>query len=426
VHWVLIYDLVDDYVERRAPLRAAHLTLAREARARGELVLAGALDEPVDQAVLVFEADDRSTAEEFARRDPYVLNGLVTDWRVRHWNAVVGTAFHEERHDAPSLWAQADLVTPMALRVAATLGLADHLAAGTRDMGELARATHTEVDALERLMRHLHALRLVTRATDGTWSLTDRGQALRRDHPGGLARFLDQDGALGRADLAFVDLLQSVRTGEAAFPVRYGQPFWADLAADAARTASFDEQMGADVAAWAPHVLAAYDWGSLDHLVDVGGGNGTLLIAILEAHPSLRGTVFDQPATIAAAESALDAAGLGARSDVVAGSFFDEIPIDADGYLLSAILHDWDDDAALRILQRCAAAAGAKARVFVVEKTGADGESPRTDMDLRLLVYMAGRERGVAELSALATKAGLRVEAVHRGGELSVLVLVAA
>jgi uncharacterized protein len=92
MHWLLLYDVVDDYVARRAPLRAEHLALAEEAVRRGDLVLAGALDDPVDGAVLVFRADSPKVAEAFARADPYVVAGLITAWRVRRWNAVVGTA----------------------------------------------------------------------------------------------------------------------------------------------------------------------------------------------------------------------------------------------------------------------------------------------------------------------------------------------
>lgn len=105
------------------------------------------------------------------------------------------------------------------------------------------------------------------------------------------------------------------------------------------------------------------------------------------------------------------------------GSFFDSVPPGAGGYVLSAILHDWDDNAARAILRRCAEAAGAKACVFVVEKVGADGESVRTGMDLRMLAYFGGRERGVAELSVLAASGGLRVAAVHPAGSLAIVKL---
>lgn len=158
-------------------------------------------------------------------------------------------------------------------------------------------------------------------------------------------------------------------------------------------------------------------------MVDVGGGNGALLAAMLREHPALRGTVLDLPGAADAARTALTAAGLADRTEVVAGSFFDPLPAGAGGYLLSAVLHDWDDQAARAILRRCAQAAGTHGRVLVVEKIGADGESLRTGMDLRVLAYFGGRERGVAELAALAAASGLSVAAVHPAGSLSIIEL---
>ncbi|MGI8550969.1 MAG: methyltransferase [Dehalococcoidia bacterium] len=331
----------------------------------------------------------------------------------------------DEDERSAELWALADLATPMAVRVAATLRIADQITWGLRTAPELAEAVNVDPDALDRVLRHLVTAGVLCRDEYGGYTLTARGDALRDDHPTGLRAMLDIERAIGRADLSFVRLLHSVRTGEPAFPVQFGRPFWDDLSADAARTASYDAQMGFDAAAWARAVVPAYDWGSLGHLVDVGGGNGTLLAAMLVKHPALRGTVFDQQATAETARKALTAAGLAGRSTVVAGSFFDPLPPGAGGYLLMAILHDWDDDAARAILRRCAEAAGRGGAVFVVEKIGADGESLRTGMDLRMLAYFGGRERGVAELTALAADAGLRLAAVHPAGDLAIVELAA-
>jgi hypothetical protein len=328
------------------------------------------------------------------------------------------------------LWALADLATPMAIRVAATLRLADRIAAGVRTAPALAEAARAHPEALDRLLRHLVTAGLLTRADGdgaaaGQYALTELGEALRDDSPAPLRPMLDVGSAIGRADLSLVHLLHAIRTGEPCFPEQYGRPFWDDLAADAERTASFDEQMGADVAADAPDVAAAYDWGSLGYVMDVGGGNGALLVSILRAHPTLRGTVFDLPETAEAARRTLAAAGLAARADAVAGSFFDPIPSGAGGYILSAILHDWPDSAAQAILRRCAEAAGQGGRVFVVEKIGADGTRLRTGMDLRMLAYFGGRERDIAELTALAEACGLRVAGVHPAGPLAAVELVA-
>jgi predicted transcriptional regulator len=321
------------------------------------------------------------------------------------------------------LWAVADLATPMAVRVVATLRIADHITRGLRTAHELAEAANANTDALDRVLRHLVKAGLFGRDEAGRYSLTARGEELRDDHPTGTRALLDIEGAIGRADLSFVQLLHSLRTGEAAFPEQFGRDFWDDRSADPARTASYDLQMDFDVAADAPDIVSAYDWGSLGHVVDVGGGNGGLLIALLTAHPDLRGTVFEQPATAESAGKALRAAGLANRTHVVAGSFFDPLPPGAGGYLLSAVIHDWDDEAASAILRRCAEAAGPEVPVFVVEKIGADGETLRTEMDLRVLVYFGGKERGIAELGVLAARAGLRVAQVHPAGKLAILEL---
>jgi predicted transcriptional regulator len=308
----------------------------------------------------------------------------------------------------------------MAVRVVATLRIADHIVRGLRTAPELAEASNADADALDRVLRHLTKAGLFNRGESGRYSLTDRGDELRDDRTRAM---LDIESAIGRADLSFVQLLHSVRTGKAAFPLQYRSDFWDDLSRDPGRTASYDTQMGFDVAADAADIVSVYDWGSLGHVVDVGGGNGALLITLLTAHPGLRGTVFDQPVTAESARKDLKAAGLASRADVVAGSFFDPLPPGAGGYVLSAIIHDWDDDAACAILRRCAEAAGPEAPILVVEKIGADGESLRTEMDLRMLVYFGGKERGVAELAVLAARAGLRVARVHPAGKLSIVEL---
>lgn len=323
-----------------------------------------------------------------------------------------------------SLGCAADLATPMAVRVAATLRLADHVMGGRRTTSELAEATGVDADALDRVLRHLVTAGVLRRDQSDRYVLTAQGQALQDDHPAGMRAMLDLEGAIGRADLSFVQLLHTVRTGEPAFPAQFGRSFWDDLAADPTRSASFDALMATDVEAWAPDILSAYNWGSLGHLVDVGGGNGALLIAMLHRYPDLRGTVLDLPGATEAARKALTATGLADRSDAMAGSFFDPLPPGAGGYLLCAVLHDWDDAPARAILRRCAQAAGTDGRVFVVEKLVTDSDH-RTEMDLRVLAYFGGRERDIAELTALAAAAGLRVAAVHPAGATPVVELTA-
>jgi SAM-dependent methyltransferase len=319
----------------------------------------------------------------------------------------------------------ADLATPMAVRVAATLRIADHIAEGLRTAPALAATVKADADALDRVLRHLVTAGVFSRDESGRYALTARGDALRDEHPDGLRAMWDLGGAIGRAELSFVQLLHTVRTGEPAFPAQFGRSFWDDLSADPSRAASYAAQMGSDVAEWAPRIISAYDWGSLGHVVDVGGGNGTLLIALLNHYTTLRGTLVDLPDTAEEAQTALMEAGFADRSEVVAGSFFDPLPPGAGGYLLSAIIHNWADESAREILRRCSEAAGADGMVFIVEKVGPEGETVSTGMDLRMLAWFGGRERGIAELTALAADSGLSVATVHPAGTLSIVELTA-
>jgi hypothetical protein len=315
----------------------------------------------------------------------------------------------------------ADLATPMAIRVAATLRVADHLPATAR---ELAATVGADVDALDRVLRHLVTAGVLTRV-DGSdrYASTELGAGLCADHPAGLRARWDIEGALGHADLSFVRLLHSVRTGAAAYPELYGTPFWAALSAEPARAAAFDEQMGDGVGVDVPMVVSAYDWGTLGDVVDVGGGDGTLLIALLNEYPALRGTVVDLPGEAEAARKMFAAAGLADRANAVAGDFFGTLPAGAEGYLLCSVLHHWGDEQARAILRGCSTAAGEDGAVFVIEKV-ADDDPATTERDLRgLALFGGGRDRDVGELTVLAESAGLTVAAVHMAGAMAVIEL---
>jgi hypothetical protein len=309
------------------------------------------------------------------------------------------------------LWTAADLVTPMAIRVAATLRLADRIAAGTRTSEALAAETDVDPDALRRVLDHLVSAGVLTHS-DG-YGLAAIGEELRDAE--GIRAWLDLEGAIGRADLCFTELLHSVRTGEPAFDRRFGRPYWEDLSADSALSASFDALMGARLVADAPEVAVAYPWATLGHVVDVGGGDGSLLIAILRAHPGLRGTVFDLAGPASRAEEAIAEAGLGDRAGAQAGSFFDALPAGAGGYVLSGVLHDWDDEHAARILRRCAETSGT---TLVVDHFGA---ARNTEGDLRMLCYVQGRERTLDQLGVLAGTVGLRLGDVVPAGSRSIV-----
>jgi 2,7-dihydroxy-5-methyl-1-naphthoate 7-O-methyltransferase len=315
------------------------------------------------------------------------------------------------------LWAMADLFTPMALRVAATLRLADHVAAGADSVPALVERTGSDPDALRRLVDHLVTVGVLQRRGIGALALTDLGEQLREGHPGHGRAWLDIEGLVGRAELSALRLLDTLRTGEPAYPLTYGRGFWEDLAAQPALAESFDALMASRLRLEAPAIAASYAWEAFSHVIDVGGGNGTLLAAILRAHPGVRGTLVELAGPAEAAGRTLADAGVRERCEIAAGSFFEPLPAGADVYLLCGILHDWDDEHALRILNRCADAAGATGRVLVIEEglledTVAAGL--RTEMNLRMLAYTGGRERTLGDLAELAANAGLRIGAVQR------------
>jgi hypothetical protein len=317
-----------------------------------------------------------------------------------------------------------DLVTPMALRVAATLRLADFMPDdGTGEgtaLGDLAERAGAEPEALARMLRHLVQHGVFTEPRPGQFAANQTAALLRTGQPG--AVWLDLDGFGGRMDLAFTGLAHTVRTGQPAWEQVFGQPFWDWLDANPAISASFDATMAMD-AGNAP-VAGGYDWTAMRHVADIGGGTGTLIAEVLRRNPQLRGTLADLPETAARARQYLAGLGLGGRCQVIGQSFFDPLPAGADAYLLNRVIHDWDDTAATAILRRCAEAAGSTGRVLVIESHAAPGGDPAAfaEMNLRMLVLAGGRERTIDDYSALAAGAGLQVSAVHDITERHVII----
>lgn len=308
-----------------------------------------------------------------------------------------------------------DLITPMALRTAATLSLADLITDGSDRLDDLARRSGADPDALGRMLRHLVCHGVFTEPEPGRFGLNETAALLRSGHPAELRRGLDLDGFGGTMDLAFTGLLHTVRTGEPAWETVFGAPFWPYLAARPELAASFDAGM-ASVAAFVTDAAAGYDWSAVRHVTDVGGGTGALLAEVLEAHPGLRGTLVDLPGTAERGREFLTARGLLDRCEIVGQSFFDPLPAGADVYVLRRVVHDWDDARAGAVLRRCAEAAGERGRVLVIDeahRTTGDDPADFAEMDLRMLVLAGGRERSLDDYSALATGSGLHVTDVH-------------
>jgi hypothetical protein len=301
-------------------------------------------------------------------------------------------------------------VTQM-IHVAAELGLADALAAGERDCAELATACAVDGDALFRLLRGLASVGIFQETGPRRFALTPLAELLQSDHPQSLrqfARMLGDEHYLGWADL-----LHSVRTGESAFHHRYGCSVFEWYKQNTRRSAIFDAAMGDFSRPETEAVLAAFDFGGIGHLVDVGGGRGELLMAVLRAHPQLRGTVFDQPHVVEPVPLPQD---LNGRLELVAGDFFAAAPAGADAYLLKHILHDWNDDACRTILGRIRGAMAPGARVLILEQVIPPGNAPFPGklLDLNMLVMTeGGRERTPAEYALLLESAGLGLRRIH-------------
>jgi hypothetical protein len=291
-----------------------------------------------------------------------------------------------------------------AIHVAASLGIADLLRDGPQDSETLAAATASHAPSLHRVLRALASVGVLHEDDHGGFALTAIGEGLRSDAPepvGGWAVFI------GRPYhwQAWGALLHGVRTGENAFRSVHGTDVWDYRAADAEEGAIFDGAMTAIMLRANRHVLAAYDFGRFARVVDVGGGRGAFLGAVLDANPAMRGVLFDQPHVV-------EGAVVGERCEVVAGSFFDAVPEGADAYLLKAVLHDWEDEDAVRILRRCRAAIPDHGAVLVVERDlGTANENADAKLsDLNMMVGPGGRERTGGEFATLFAAGGFALE----------------
>lgn len=301
------------------------------------------------------------------------------------------------------------MATAMSLRVAAILRLADRIGDAGCTAAELAGWTKPSAAALTRVLDHLVSIGVLQLVED-RYQITDLGSQLREDADNDLLDLLDVNSAIGRAELAFVELLHTVSTGTAAYPRRYGRDFWADLAATPALQQSFDAKMTRRFREHAPQIAQRFNWSRFHTIVDVGGGQGTVLSAILNAHPDVQGQLVYLPATAAGAGEEFAAAGLDNRASTAAGSFFEPLPGGADADILHDILHDWDDEHAHVILSRCAQAAGTNGTILIIEPIRGGGSD--TAIDLSMLVFFGGCERTIDELAELASAHNLTLKSV--------------
>jgi SAM-dependent methyltransferase len=309
-----------------------------------------------------------------------------------------------------------------AIHVAAALGIADLLADASRTSDELAAATGTHPPTLYRLLRALASVGVLHELDGRAFELTPLGQPLRSEVPDSIAGWAS---FIGRPYYwqAWPGLLHSVRTGENAFRHVHGTDVWAYRSTHPDESAVFDRAMTSLSRRANAALLAAYDFGRFRTVVDVGGGNGALLVAVLAANPAVQGVLFDQPHVVSGAASLLERAGVADRCRTVGGSFFESVPEGADAYMLRAVIHDWDDDASIRILTVVRRALAEDGRVLIVERVIAPANEGRDAKfsDLNMLVGPGGRERTREEFAALLESSGWRLARVVEAGSFCVI-----
>jgi hypothetical protein len=303
--------------------------------------------------------------------------------------------------------------TSRTLYVAAKLGLADHLANGPKSAEELAEKTGTHAPSLYRVMRTVASLGIFTEDSSHRFALTPLGEALQSNAPGSAhATILTLAGDW--AWRGWEQLLYSVETGKSGFEKALGMPMFDWLAQHPEDASLFSETMigvhGAEPAA----VAAAYDFSELRTIVDVGGATGNLLTTILGSYPGIRGILFDLPHVVRDAPALIEARGLAARVTIEAGSFFESVPTGGDAYLLSHIIHDWNEEQCLTILESCRRAMSADSRLLIIEMVLPEGDTPHPGkiIDMAMLVAPGGQERTEPEYGMLLGKAGLRLRRI--------------
>jgi hypothetical protein len=298
--------------------------------------------------------------------------------------------------------------------VAAKLGIADLLKDGPRTSEDLAHVTETHAPSLYRVLRLLAAVDLLTEGAAHSFALTKLGMYLQTGAPGSM-----RETVLCYSEKPFWHvwgaLLHSVKTGEPSFEHVFGLKAWDYYSKHPEEAVLFHNMMTEWTAVVGPTVAAAYDFSATQTLVDVGGGHGQMLASILQAYPSLHGVLFDLPKVVKGASSLLEGAGVANRCQVVGGDAFTTVPTGHDTYLLSRVIHDWDDERAIALLSRCQQAMQPRGKLLLVERVILTSSTPQMlvlESDVQMLVVAGGKERTDTDYRALLRAAGFELTRV--------------
>ncbi len=315
----------------------------------------------------------------------------------------------QERNNVLAMWA--GFVVSRALQVAAELGIADRLAEGPKDAASLADEVGAHADHLRRLLRTLASVGVFAEESAGRFRLTPLAEVLRSDAPGSIrdvVRMYDES-----LWSAFASLEYSVRTGKPAFEKMAGSPYYTYLTDHPEVSRRWDRGVANLSASDNGRLARAYDFSGVETVVDVGGGQGGFIAEVLQAHPHLRGVLFDLPHVVATAAE-LRASCAAERCEIRSGDFFDSVPPHCDVYVLKRLLPGFDDDRCLAVLRVCRAAMPADARLLGIEALVSTGNEPHPSKisDLLMMVQGDGRERTEPEYRELYRAAGLEIRRV--------------
>ncbi len=312
----------------------------------------------------------------------------------------------------------------MAIAVAARLGIADLIASGTATTAAIARRTGTDRASLARLLRVLTAIGVIRATGADRFALTPVGRHLAGDDATSLKAYALFEGEM--LTRSWAGLIDSVRTGKTEAEIANLGNRFNQLAGNPEQLTIFRQAM-ADLTQLAiPAILDACDFSSIERLIDVGGGLGTLLVAILARYRKMRGVVFDLPRNAAGATATLAAAGVSGRAEFVAGDFFKTVP-PGDGMILKNVMHDWDDADCLRILKNCRKALPKGGRLFIVERLmpktvkAVPEDRAVAFVDLHMLRGVGGAERTERQYRRLIRAAGFSRMAFHPAGIVHVI-----
>lgn len=295
--------------------------------------------------------------------------------------------------------------------VAAKLGLADHLKDGPKSAADLARTTRMNPAMLHRLLRALASVGVFAERADGRFELTPLAATLESNAPGSMRAFALMMVERYNWD-SWTELAYSIETGAVGLEKALGMKVFEYLDRNPEHARVFGESMSNLSAVENPAIVAAYDFSRFRKIIDVGGGHGSLLSAILTANPKLSGVLYDNPRVVENARKAPHMTkDVASRLEIVGGDFFEKVPDGADAHVMKYIMHDWNEERATRILSNCRKAIAKNGALLIVDTVIPPGNDPHWGklLDLNMMVLTGGLERTEKQFGELLAKSGFEL-----------------